>query len=102
MIEVDNSDQNHWKIKGPLVLSQLSSAKKLFEIKGPINGDWEIDLSGITQLDCAGLAYILQCVRSAETNQLKIKLLNLEEKYFRLIDVYGVSELLSPLFDGRT
>ena len=99
MIEIDNSQAKSWKIQGPLVLTQLSVQLDLFKIQGPKTGSWVIDLSGIEQLDCAGVGFLLHWVRWAKTHKIKLKLQALNVKFHPLIQVYGVFDLLSPYFD---
>lgn len=54
-----------------------------------------IDLAKITQVDSSAVSMLLEWVRTAEAHQKKIELINLPENLVNLIELYGVSNLIS-------
>ena len=100
MIVLDVVSPHQWKLKGPLTLSALSGQRELFKHQGPHEGQWQVDLSNIEQLDCAGVSFLLHLLRLANQHGVALHFVKLKKKYHALIEVYGVIDLLKPYFDA--
>lgn len=75
------------------------SAHFPFKLLQKMNGDVLFDLSGLTLVDTAGLAWLLHQVSSAKQQGLTIRMLNAPEQLKSLAALSDVVSLL-PLVDG--
>ena len=58
-------------------------------------GALELDLSGITRSDSAGLALLLELTRSARARKRELRVTGAPEQLRRLAEFFGVAGLLS-------
>lgn len=57
-------------------------------------GPVEIDLSGVTRVDSAGVALLLELTRQARAGQRELRLRGAPQQLRRLADFFGVAPLL--------
>ncbi|WP_448505494.1 STAS domain-containing protein [Immundisolibacter sp.] len=82
------------RFSGPLTMSTVNGAllesTPLFAQDGP----WDLDLSGVNEVDSAAVSLLLEWVRQAARHGRKLHIKNLPENLQCLVKVYGVKELL--------
>ncbi|MDF2690502.1 MAG: hypothetical protein K0S29_357 [Gammaproteobacteria bacterium] len=95
-INLTVSESGQWGLKGELTMMSLSGSWRSLESSRPVKSSWSIDFTGITQMDSAGVAFLLDCIRYAETLKLRLEFLNLSHEVFELIEAQGVMSLIEP------
>lgn len=74
------------------VTATLDTARAaLADGQGPV----ELDLRGVTRVDSAGLALLLELARGAKAAGRELRLTHAPEQLRRLADFFGLSELLA-------
>lgn len=58
------------------------------------SGPVELDLSGVTRVDSAGLALLLELARHARSRGRELRCMHAPEQLRRLADFFGLSSLL--------
>ncbi|MDP2783035.1 MAG: STAS domain-containing protein [Sulfurimicrobium sp.] len=72
------------------VNEMLRESAALFTQEGP----WELDFSGVDDVDSAAVSLLLEWVRQAAQLGRKLRIKNLPDNLQCLVKVYGVEELL--------
>ncbi len=91
---------NDWHIRGVLTMQSLSAQWRVLEKARPMVEDWQIDMSQVTRIDSAGLAFLLDCVRYAEQHNMRLSIAGMyEQDWFKLMRVHGIESLLVPFID---
>lgn len=83
-----------WALKGDVTLYALSQAKAMLKTPKPHSDKWSIDCSAVTQMDTAGIAYLLECIRYAQHQDLKLKILKLPKAVKPLMEAQGVAQII--------
>lgn len=82
------------RFSGPLTMDTVNEAllesAALFAQEGP----WELDFSGVDEVDSAAVSLLLEWVRQAAQLGRKLHIKNLPDNLQCLVKVYGVEELL--------
>jgi phospholipid transport system transporter-binding protein len=82
------------RFSGPLTMATVNEAllesAALFTQDGP----WELDFSGVDDVDSAAVSLLLEWVRQAAQLGRKLHIKNLPDNLQCLVKVYGVEELL--------
>lgn len=87
-----------WKLQGELTMMSLSETWRSFEKKRPVSSAWQIDFSNVKQMDSAGVAFLLDCIRYAKHHKIKLEFLNLSSEVIELIETQGMLSLINPYF----
>ncbi len=75
----------------------IAGVPPLRALLGEVNGDIEIDCSGLTFIDCAGLRALQETQRACETAGVRLLLIDPSRCLIRLLDLFG----LDGFFDVR-
>ena len=82
------------RFSGPLTMvtanEALRESEELFAQEGP----WELDFSGVDDVDSAAVSLLLEWVRQAERLGVKLRISHLPDNLQCLVKVYGVEDLL--------
>ncbi|MDF2529586.1 MAG: hypothetical protein K0Q57_466 [Gammaproteobacteria bacterium] len=92
---------NKWKLKGELTMMSLSSLWRSLDEARPSTSPWQIDFADISQMDSAGVAFLIDCIRYAESLKLELEFLNLSHEAFGLIEAQGVTSLIQPFLKAQ-
>ena len=81
-------------VSGPLIFATagelLEASRELFAGDAAIT----IDLSGVTKIDSAGLALLLEWLRWGQAGHLQLRFVALPEKLLAIARLSGVEEML--------
>ena len=89
----------NWEIKTPLTMYKIPEAMAVWRRLIPSSGDWQINLKNISQLDSAGVAFLLWCVRQAKQRDLHLNICNTPKNLQSLTEVQGVWTVLQHYID---
>jgi phospholipid transport system transporter-binding protein len=89
-----------WHLQGELSFQSVSHHYASLLAQRPQANEWQIDLSAIHRIDSAGLAYLLDCIRYAESQALRLKLKGLPKEAKNLIQMHGLASILSAYLEG--
>jgi phospholipid transport system transporter-binding protein len=82
------------RFSGPLTMSNvnemLSRSEQLFAEEGP----WELDFSGVDDVDSAAVGLLLEWMRQAGQRGRQLRVHHLPDNFKCLLKVYGVQDLL--------
>lgn len=82
------------RFSGPLTMSNvnemLSRSTELFAHEGP----WELDFSGVDDVDSAAVGLLLEWMRQAAQHGRQLRIRHLPDNFKCLLKVYGVQDLL--------
>lgn len=82
------------RFSGPLTMTNMNEALResaeLFVQEGP----WELDFSGVDEVDSTAVSLLLEWARQATRLGRKLLIRNLPDNLQCLVKVYGVEELL--------
>jgi len=93
---LNSKNSNEWQLKGELTMMSLSEEWKVLEASRPAKSAWTIDFSEINQMDSAGVAFLLDCIRYAKALKLELHFFHLPKLVFELIEAQGVMSLIDP------
>ena len=79
-----------WEIKTPLTMYKTPEVMKKLRRLVPASGDWQVDLQDVPQLDSAGVAFLLWCIRQAEQRGLHLHICNAPKDLQSLSEAQGV------------
>jgi ABC-type transporter Mla MlaB component len=96
-----STSPNEWKLQGELTMMSLSEMWRSLEKARPVRSPWHVDFSEITQMDSAGVAFLLDCIRYAESLKLELHFLGLSNEVFELIEAQGVMSLIDPYLSKK-
>jgi phospholipid transport system transporter-binding protein len=82
------------RFSGPLTMATaneaLGESEALFVQAGP----WDLDFSGVHDVDSAAVSLLLEWVRQAARLGIKLRIRHLPDNLQCLVKVYGVEDLL--------
>lgn len=95
-IRLTKTAEYHYQLTGALSFKQVAKVTNLLDsaISSANNSDLSIDLSGITHSDSAGLALLVEWLRHARNQSVRLVFLNLPEQ---LREIARISALLPVL-----
>lgn len=97
-----NYDQGDWCIQGMLTMQSLSSHWQLLEKNRPVHDSWKIDITQVTRMDSAGLAFLIDCARYAEQHQIQLSISGVHDQdWLKLMQVHRVKALLMPFINDN-
>ncbi len=82
-----------WVFPSVLTHREVAAIPITFWQKCPSQGQWQIDLSAVKEIDSAFLALLLAIWRKAAVNGLNLKIKGLNANAKSLLEVYGMSTL---------
>ena len=88
--QIERSDAT-WQLIGDATLFELSKARNELSLNRPESGNWVVDCKALTQIDTAGLAFLLDCIRFGKQNELSLKIKNLPKAVKPLMEAQGIS-----------
>lgn len=92
--EVTRREGGELSVEGQItidnVVSVVANGVALFD-----GEDMIIDLGGVTEADSAAVSLLLEWRREAARRRLQIRFLNIPQNLQSLMQLYGVSELIS-------
>ncbi|ASG67325.1 hypothetical protein fh0823_26270 [Francisella halioticida] len=92
MIKINN---NFWAIDSDLTLKTVASIYKKFNKSlNDISNTWIIDFSNCNKIDSSGLALIIEYIKHAQKNSIKLKLKNIDTKTLSLAKIHGAKDIL--------
>lgn len=97
LVSLTVPDIGSWQLSGQLTVESVSESWRQLNKKRPAAGAWSIDCNAVHQIDSAGLAYLLSCIRYANKKKVALSLTNLPSAVDGLIRVQGLSELFKNL-----
>ena len=83
-----------WEITTPLTMYETPGVIKKLRRMVPASGDWQVDLKDVPQLDSAGVAFLLWCIRQAEQRDLRLHIRNAPKDLQSLSKAQGVWTVL--------
>lgn len=88
-----------WIFSGPMTVFKIKEIQDFLKFK-KLNQElagvqeWILDLKQVSQIDTAGLAYLLVCIRSSVQDfSCKLSMIYFPEKAERLMEAQGVTSL---------
>lgn len=92
MIKINNDT---WTIDSELTLKTVASIYKKYNknLKN-VSNTWIIDFSYCNKTDSSGLALIIEYIKYAQKNSIKLKLKNINTKILSLAKVHGAKDIL--------
>lgn len=82
------------RFSGQLTMATMNEALRESEALFAQEGPWELDFSGVDDVDSAAVSLLLEWVRQAAQLGRKLRIKNLPDNLQCLVKVYGVKELL--------
>ena len=97
--ELRAAGEGRFELVGPLILHSvgdlLRAGERLFPVAGPV----AVDLSGVGQVDSAGVALLLEWARLARHRHAQLTYIEVPERALALARI-GNAEQLLPLGQG--
>lgn len=91
---VDNGSGN-WLLQGELGFDSVSSVLRHAGANMLGSGRLEVDLTGVTRADSAGLALLVEWLRESEKTGNEITFINVPPQLLSIARVCGLDEILS-------
>lgn len=82
------------RFSGALTMSNVSEMLSRSEALFTQDGSWELDFSGVDDVDSAAVSLLLEWVRQAAQRGRQLRIRHLPDNLQCLVKVYGVQELL--------
>ncbi len=80
---------------GPLTIATVNETLRESEALFAQEGDWDLDFSGVEEVDSAAVSLLLEWVRqAAQRGHHQLRIQHLSDNLQCLVKVYGVEELL--------
>ena len=99
MIKINNDS---WTIDSDLTFKTVASIYKKFNKSlKDISNTWTIDFSNCNKIDSSGLALIIEYIKHAKKNSIKLNLKNIDTKILSLAKIYGVKDILEQFINKR-
>lgn len=90
----ENVDDNSVKLSGKLSQSTVTSLLPIKKQLQTYNSELNIDLSQLTKVDSAGLAYLLELKQVGENKAIVVRFSNATVALTKLIALYNAEPLL--------
>lgn len=96
-IRLSKTSDYHYQVTGSLSFNQVSAYVQLLDtaIADANNSDLSIDLSGVTHSDSAGLALLIEWLRRAKSQSVRLVFLNLPAQLHEMARISALLPVLS-------
>jgi len=96
-IRLNKTSEYHYQLTGSLSFKQVSTVVNLLDsaIANANNSDVSVDLSGITHSDSAGLALLIEWLRRARQQSVRLVFLNLPDQLHEIARISALLPILS-------
>ena len=91
---LETGNQDHWKLSGELGFGTVSGILKDSRAGFSEGDDIEVDLSGVTRADSAGLALLVEWLRAAERAGRSITFVNMPAQMQSIARICGLDDIL--------
>ena len=92
--EIQQGEDGIFRVTGPVVMATagelLKTSRKMFAG----NSDMQIDLSGVTKVDSAALALLIEWLRQAQKQKQSIRIEGMPDKLLSIARLTGVEEII--------
>ncbi|WP_150466765.1 lipid asymmetry maintenance protein MlaB [Francisella sp. SYW-9] len=97
MIQIEN---HTWTIDSELTLKTVALIYKDFNknLKN-ISSTWIVDFKNCHKVDSGGLALIIEYIKHAQNNSIKLELANVNPKILSLAKVHGAKDILEQFIN---
>lgn len=82
-----------YKLPNRLTHQEVAKIPAEFWKSAPSKGTWELDFSHVKEIDSAFLALLLEILKKAHAQKLKLQLRGLHQNTVELLKVYGIYSL---------
>jgi phospholipid transport system transporter-binding protein len=93
---LETADQGRWRLSGELGFGTVSGILKDSRAGLSDGDDIEVDLSGVTRADSAGLALLVEWLRAAERAGRSISFVNMPAQMQSIARICGLDDILKP------
>ena len=83
-----------FRFRGPLTMATVNEALGESEPLFDQEGAWELDFSGVEEVDSAAVSLLLEWARQAAQRGRELRIRHLSDNLQCLLKVYGLQELL--------
>jgi len=96
-VRLNKTSEYHYQLTGSLSFNQVSPVVNLLDnaIASANNSDVSVDLSGITHSDSAGLALLIEWLRRAKQQSVRLVFLNLPDQLHEIARISALLPILS-------
>ena len=94
MVDVEQIGDNSWRLCGELTFDTVTDLVDAMP-EHELGAQLKFELSGLTKVDSAGVALMIEWTRTAKLNKCQVQWCNPPKALARLIQVMGVGALLS-------
>ena len=96
-IRLEKTSEYHYQLTGSLSFKQVSGVVNLLDtaMANANKSDLSVDLSGITHSDSAGLALLVEWLRRARNNSVRLVFLNLPDQLHEIARISALLPVLS-------
>lgn len=82
------------RFSGPLTMSTMNDALRESRALFALEGSWELDFTGVDEVDSAAVGLLLEWVRQAARLGHKLHVRNVPDNLQCLVKVYGLEDIL--------
>lgn len=93
-VHLEEGGDGNWKLAGELGFATVSGLLKDTPRRFFEGGNVQLDLSGITRADSAGLALLVEWLRESVDRGSSIDFLNMPEQLLSIAHVCGLADIL--------
>jgi phospholipid transport system transporter-binding protein len=93
-VRLEDSGGGTWKLVGDLGFATVAGLLKSTPRSFTANGDIQLDLSGVTRADSAGLALLVEWLREAGNQGRSITFLHMPAQMLSIARVCGLADIL--------
>lgn len=101
-LTLKNGGKGAWGLTGELNLTVLSQQYHELFAQFPKKGPWQIDCANLSRVDTSGVAFLLACIRHANTHAIRLQIISTHKQLIQLMRVQGVMEIISPYLEGHS
>ena len=92
---------DRWVLPVSLTHDNLGPNWESVHQKMPKSGPWKLDAHQLQEIDSSTLSFFLECLRTAQRNQIDLKISSLSSKIKALLNVYGVAHLFEKIIEDQ-
>lgn len=95
-LTVTKHSDARWVFEGQMTAETIAKSWHELLQDRPKRGSWSLNFDAVTHIASAGLAFLLDCLRYAESHEITIHFSALPESVRQLIKVQGLGPLIYP------